>query len=139
MTAPRPLGYWVATVDRMLDEQFERAAETTGIGRREWQIMNRLHIGNVREDTLEATLAPFLQEREDLRPSLEHLLDEKLVEQRSGEYRLTDEGRARMERVQEEAVQGIRDRVMDGLTQEDYERLLATLERVARNLGWEPT
>lgn len=47
MTAPRPLGYWVRTVDQLIEEQFQVAAEESGLTRREWQMLNRLRIGAV--------------------------------------------------------------------------------------------
>jgi len=139
MTAPRPLGYWVKTVDRMIDEQFEAQADSAGISRREWQVLNRLRIGGVSDGSLEAALAPFLGEGESLEEALDRLRSTGWVEHRSGEHRLTDAGIAKVEEVQAASVEGIRDRLMDGLTEEDHEHLLRTLERMARNLGWEPT
>jgi DNA-binding MarR family transcriptional regulator len=138
MTAPRPLGYWVSAVDQLLDEQFERSAEESGLTRREWQIINRLRIGAVEEESLQAAMAPYLDLEESLDDPLRRMMDDGLIEHQASEYRLTDRGADRVDEIQDQAVRRIRDHATDGLSQEDYEHLLASLERIARNLGWEP-
>ena len=138
MTAPRPLGYWVRTVDQALEERLQSAAEESGLTRREWQILNRLRIGAVEEDSLRAALAPYLDGDESLADPLRRLADDGLLVHNEPEWRLTDDGVERVDRVREEAAQEIRERATDGLSEEDEERLLATLERIARNLGWDP-
>lgn len=139
MTAPRPLGYWIRTVDQLFDAQYEEAAEEAGIARREWQVLNRLRIGNVAEEAIVDALAPFVDEPESLDESLRRLEKDGLVEQRSGEYRITDRGTLRMDDVQEHAGEKIRGRATGSLSDSDYEQLLATLERIAVDLGWQPT
>jgi hypothetical protein len=50
---------------------------------------------------------------------------------------LTDEGRAAHDAAFER-VKAVRSRVADGIPEEDYATTLATLEKMARNLGWTP-
>jgi DNA-binding MarR family transcriptional regulator len=138
MTAPRPLGYWGKTVDRLIDQQFEEAAGTTGLSRREWQVLNRLAIGAEAAATIEESLAPFAGAGGSIRSVLDALTDAGLVEHQGNEFRLAEAGYARVEEVQGSSVQKIRDRAMQGISAEEYDRLIATLERVAKNLGWEP-
>lgn len=137
MTAPRPLGYWVRAVDQSLEEQYQIAAERSGLTRREWQILGRLRVGAVEEDSLRAALAAYLDEDESLADPLRRLSGDGLLVHQEPEWRLTDRGVERVEEVQAAAVETIRAQATDGLSEEEYERLLATLEQVARNLGWD--
>ncbi len=138
MTAPRPLGYWVRAVDQALEEQVQTTAEKSGLTRREWQILNRLRVGAVEEGSLRAALAPYLDGDESLADPLRRLADDGLLVHNEPEWRLTDGGIERVQEVQETAAQGVRERATDGLSEAEEEQLLATLERIARNLGWDP-
>ncbi|KAA1426743.1 MarR family transcriptional regulator [Nocardioides antri] len=137
MTAPRPLGYWVRTVAQLIEEQFQVAAEESDLTRREWQLLNRLRIGAVAEDSLRDAMAPFLDGDESLDDPLRRLTDDGLVVHQEPEYRLTDRGVERVDEVQEIAAQRVRDQATDGVSEDDYQRLITTLERIALNLGWQ--
>ncbi|MBM0123505.1 hypothetical protein [Pimelobacter simplex] len=125
MTAPRPLGYWLTTLDRLLDEQVEDAVAARGLTRREWHALGRLEHGAVAEDVAE-----------DMLPALERLVSGGLVELRSGEYRLTDPGGELVTELQTGPVQAVAERAAEGLSAEEYDALLGSLEQVATNLGW---
>lgn len=84
-------------------------------------------------------MAPFLDVDESLDDPLRRLTDDGLLVHQEPEYRLTDRGVERVDEVQELAAQRIRDQATDGLPDGDYEKLVATLERVAHNLGWQTT
>ncbi len=131
----RPIGYWVKTVDRLIDERFADASEAAGLSRRQWQILNVLqgHHGASR-DIVAAALAPFLRPGEKLDEQLAGI--PQLVVDDGSLLRLTPEGAARLAEVRERSVQELRERVSAGLTREEYETTLRTLERIARNLGW---
>lgn len=125
MTAPRPLGYWLTTLDRLLEEQVEDALAAHGLSRREWHALSRLEHGAVTDDVAE-----------DLLPSLDGLVSGGLAEHRSGEYRLTPAGSERVAELQDGPVQAVADRAAEDLSPEQYDALLASLEQVATNLGW---
>jgi hypothetical protein len=38
----KPIGYWPTTLDRLIDEYFDRALADQGVQRRHWQILNIL-------------------------------------------------------------------------------------------------
>lgn len=135
MSGPRPIGYWVKTVDRLIDDQFAAAAGEVGLTRRQWQILNVLaeHPGATREEVARA-LAPFLNGTESIDEHLAGLAD--LVTVRPDGLELTAAGRARLDEVYARSVGDLRARVSAGLTQEDYDTTIRTLERMARNLGW---
>jgi DNA-binding MarR family transcriptional regulator len=135
MSSTRPIGYWVKTVDRLIDDQFAAAARDSGLTRRQWQILSALdeHPGATREELARA-VAPFLAPGEAVD---EHLVDiSDLVSVRPDGLTLTPAGEARLHQVREHSVQQLRDRVAAGLSRDDYHTTLRTLERIARNLGW---
>jgi hypothetical protein len=136
MPEQRPIGFWVRTVDRLIDEQFAAAAGETGMTRRQWQILNVLaeHPGGAGRDAVVAALAPFLATGESLEEHLAGITE--LVTVRPAGLELTPTGRARLDQVRERSVQRLRDRVATGLTREEYATTLRTLEQIARNLGW---
>jgi DNA-binding MarR family transcriptional regulator len=135
VSGQRPIGYWVRTVDRLIDDEFAAAAAEMGLTRRQWQILNVLaeHPGATRAEIARA-LAPFLGETEPIDQHLAGLAD--LVTVRPDGLELTPAGRARLDEVYARSVGDLRARVSAGLTQEDYDTTLRTLERIARNLGW---
>ncbi len=138
MTAPRPLGYWVKTLDRLIDEQFERAAESTGLSTGEWRVLNRLSVGAEQTETVEESLAPLTNRDRTVTDTLAALVRAGLVEQRAQEHRLSNEGYVRADQVEEAAMERIHAQLDGDLDEQQYDALLATLERMAKALGWTP-
>ena len=129
-TAPRPFGYWLRAVDRLLAQEFETAFEAEGVTRRDWRLLSLLD-GDV--------VAPEITERlqrhggKKLRP----LIERGWVAEDGDGWTLTDEGRAAKARLGE-VVAGIRARVAGTVSDEDFATTLATLEAIATELGWDP-
>ena len=69
---------------------------------------------------------------------VDRVLGDGLVEHRANEYRLTERGQERIDEVEAKAVGDLDRRAFDGMSEEERDRLLSTLERVATNLGWQP-
>ena len=132
MTAPRPLGYWLTTVDRLLHQRIESAAEATGVSRAGWHLLVRLHSGAVAEDAVDTL--PVAGGDGDVRSELSRLAREGLVENQGPEWRLTAEGHSRVTEVQGRTDEEIREGLGSVLTGAQYEELVATLERVAMEL-----
>ncbi|WP_125775198.1 MarR family winged helix-turn-helix transcriptional regulator [Antribacter gilvus] len=137
MPAMRPLGYWLKTVDRLIDAQFEAAAADAGLTRRQWQLLNATGHGARTPADLDVALAPFLSGDETSAPDLDVLVRRGLVEHAPDGLGLTAAGRETTQRVQAGAVGQIRERTTGGVSGDDYAHLLTTLEKIARNLGWE--
>lgn len=138
MNAPRPIGYWLKLVDRLIDEQFASTLEEHGVTRRQWQLLNVLDNGPATVQQLDAAVAPFLS-AEDHESSAEHLtelIDSAWVDATPTGYELTERGRAAFERLAE-VVATQRTVFSEGITPEQYEQTIAVLERLARNLGYE--
>lgn len=138
MDTPRPIGYWLKLVDRLIDEQFASTLEEHGVTRRQWQLLNVLSREPATVEQLDAAVAPFLVAHDD-ESSLDHLtelIDSAWVDATPTGYELTDRGRSAFERLAE-VVATQRTIVADGITPEQYEQTVAVLERMARNLGWD--
>ena len=142
MDTPRPIGFWLKLVDRLIDEQFASTLEEHGVTRRQWQLLNVLARENATVEQLDAAVAPFLSMYPDdggPESSAEHpteLIDSAWVDATPTGYELTERGRGAFERLSE-VVATTRAAATDGLTQEQYDATLASLETIARNLGWD--
>lgn len=124
----RPLGFWLKTLDRLIAREFAAAFDDIDVTRREWRLLNLIG-GDVRDERLTAKL--------DGRPHLvASLVERGWVAAAPGDLRLTDDGRAALEALGER-VSGIRSRVANAVPAEDYATTVATLEAIARELGWD--
>ncbi len=126
----RPLGYWLRLVDGLLSREFATAFEGEGVTRREWMLLNA-HSGDID--------APGLSERLARKGGKRLRRLEQLgwaEEQGDGTWVLTDAGREARERLGA-AVSGIRSRVSGAVSPEDYATTVASLEAIARDLGWD--
>jgi DNA-binding MarR family transcriptional regulator len=138
---PRPIGFWLKLVDRMIDEQFASTLEEHGVTRRQWQLLNVLAQEPSTVEQLDAAVAPFLVaatdggERESSVEHLTELIDSAWVDATPTGYELTERGRIALDKLSE-VVAAQRTLAMEGITPEEYEQTVSVLERVARNLGW---
>ena len=128
-TDSRPLGYWLRTVDGLITREFAAAFEGADIDRRDWMLLNA-RSGDVE---LPAFAQRFVRKGKRLRGLAERGWIE---ENGDGTWSLTDEGRAAREQLGE-IVDGIRSRVSGAVSPEDYATTMASLEAIARELGWE--
>lgn len=138
MDTPRPIGYWLKLVDRLIDEQFASTLEDHGVTRRQWQLLNVLSREPATVEQLDAAVAPFLS-ADDTESSTEHLtelIDSAWVDATPTGYELTERGRTAFEKL-EEVVAVQRTAIAEGVTPEQYEQTVVVLERMARNLGFE--
>lgn len=128
-TDRRPLGYWLRTVDGLLAEQFAEAFQNEGVSRRDWMLLNALG-GDVE--------APGFAQRLARKGKRLHRLEDLgwAEEQGDGTWRLTDAGREAQTRLGE-VVGGIRSRVSSAVSDEDFATTMASLEAIARELGWD--
>jgi hypothetical protein len=124
----RTLGFWLRAVDALLDRAIAEALATEQLSRRDWMLLNVL---DGRVD------APWLQERLARKGGgrIRRLADRGWVTLDDDQWTLTDEGRAARERLGE-LVDGVRKRVAGAVSPEDYATTIASLEAIARELGW---
>src|SRR6187431_1483374 len=102
MTAPRPIGFWLKLVDRLIDEQFASTLEEHGVTRRQWQLMNVLAQEPSTVAQLDAAVAPFLVGPGDSAAEhLTELIDSAWVDATSTGYELTERGRVALDKLSE--------------------------------------
>jgi hypothetical protein len=135
---PRPIGYWLRLVDRLLDERFAEVLEEHGVTRRQWQLLNVLSGGEATVEQLDAAVAPFRAEGEQ-DSSVEHLtelIESGWVAATTAGYELTPRGLLAFEKLSE-VVSELRGSAGAGISGDEYSQTLEILERMARNLGWQ--
>ena len=161
MDTPRPIGFWLKLVDRMIDGQFASTLEEHGVTRRQWQLLNILARENAAVEQLDAAVAPFLSAplpfeaassdsldaaSVDSEPTadapvetsashLAELVESDWVRMAGSGYELTERGRTALDRLSG-VVDAQRTLATEGVTPDQYEQTVAVLKRVARNLGW---
>ncbi|WP_431798060.1 MarR family winged helix-turn-helix transcriptional regulator [Microbacterium kunmingense] len=123
----RPLGFWLRAADALISREVDTALAAHGSDRREWMVLNAL-AGDVD--------ARGFRERLSRKPKmLRHLADRGLVAREGDDWTLTAEGRARRDLLAE-TVTGVRARVAGAVSPEDYRTTIASLEAIARELGF---
>jgi hypothetical protein len=137
MADQRPIGFWLKLVDRLLDERFALTLEEHGVTRRQWQLLNVLSRGNATPDDLDAEVEPLLpaDEGETADEHLAELVDSGWVDLTPSGYELTEHGETALAGLTG-VVQANREQATEGIGEAEYEQTLATLEAMARNLGW---
>jgi hypothetical protein len=136
MTGTRPIGFWLRLVDRLLEERFAGVLEEHGITRGQWQLLNVVSHGGATADTVERAVAPFTTaDGTPVSAQLAELLESGWVELDGTEYRLTKRGEIAHDRLAE-VIGELRIHSTEGISADDYASTLATLERMALNLGW---
>jgi hypothetical protein len=125
----RPLGFWLRTVDALITREFAAAFDGADIDRRDWMLLNALS----GDTELPAFAERFIRKGKRLRGLAERGWVEEAGD---GTWSLTDQGRAAKEQLGS-IVDGIRSRVAGAVPPEDYATTMASLEAIARELGWE--
>ncbi|ASN40741.1 MAG: MarR family transcriptional regulator [Paeniglutamicibacter terrestris] len=143
MTDSRPLGYWLKLVDSLISEQFADSLEEHGVTRRQWQLLNVLTKGSATGGELTAALAPFFGQAqaqdEPTSPSehLAELVESGWVAEEGHTFTLTERGMVSLERLTE-IVDAMREESSAGITPVEYSTTVASLRKMAVNLGWDP-
>lgn len=123
----RPLGFWLRLVDRLIAHEFATAFGDEDATRRDWRLLSLV-------DAAETADAAERLGRH--RKRLRGLVERGWAVETDGVWSLTDEGRAAKERLGT-LVDGIRAKVAGAVSPEDYATTLASLQAIARELGWD--
>lgn len=135
--AERPIGYWLKLVDRLIEERFAAIIEEHGVTRRQWQLLGVLSVSDATVEQLTEAIAPFIEAggTETAAEHLAELIESGWIAVEAGEYSITERGTIAFTRLSE-VVDGLRHSVSEGLSEEEYRTTMASLERMARNLGY---
>ncbi|MFT4156955.1 MAG: MarR family winged helix-turn-helix transcriptional regulator, partial [Microbacterium sp.] len=120
---PRPFGYWIKAVDRLMAAEFASVFRSEGVTRRDWRLLNAI------DGTVPAG--------RPLHPAaLRGLVERGWIGREKDRWALTDKGRAAKERLSA-LVDGIRATLTDAVSPEELEVTLATLQKITTAYGWD--
>lgn len=119
----RPFGFWVTAVDRLTAARLATAFEDEGITRRDWRILN------IVDGSVPAGRA--LRDRK-----LQRLAGLGWIERTADGWALTPDGTSAKARLSS-AVEEIRAEVAGILGADEFTAMAASLEKLARGLGYE--
>lgn len=118
-----PIAYWLKAAERFTAEAFSDAFKANGMSRRDWRMLNRLE-GS-------AQFRSALSGRK-----LGGLFERGWITKQEGVWTLTDAGRdakARMDQIASD----FQSRVNDTVQADDLATTMRTLEKLAREFGWD--
>ncbi|KRD47329.1 hypothetical protein ASE27_02965 [Oerskovia sp. Root918] len=141
----RPIGYWLKLVDRLIDQDVDEVFLRTGLTRRHWQVLNMVRDGVSDVTTVDSVLSPFTTggaarpggHAPAVSAEISDLQARGWVTQGGAGWEVTVAGQHAYHDLLD-AVSLSRERLAEGITREQYDRTIATLEQMARNLGWSP-
>lgn len=132
--AERPIGYWLKTLDRLIDGQSESRLGDAGLSRRQWQILNLLHDGARSVPELQDELAPFIQDAPDeLDDAVTGLLSRGWADSQNAVISLTETGEAQFGLVTVKIAE-LRQDLAAGISPEEYRATIDVLVRMVANL-----
>ena len=132
--AERPIGYWLKTLDRLIDGQFGSRLGDAGLSRRQWQVLNLLQDGPRSVPELHAELEPFLQEAPDeLDDAVTGLLSRGWADSQNAVISLSKTGEAQFGLVTAN-IAGLRQDLAAGISPEEYQTTIDVLVRMVANL-----
>jgi DNA-binding MarR family transcriptional regulator len=132
-----PIGYWLKQADNLLTEQINKAQAAHRVSRFEWQVLNVLEeIGNASRERIFETMRAFVDAR-NLEEIITGLIARGWIERSKAsqaELQLSEEGR-RQHEVIFATQKEIRQRAMQGISEEEYATAIRVLQRIVNNLG----
>lgn len=128
----RPLGFWLRLVDHHLTAAFDAEFGDEGFDRRAWMVLNLLS-GDMGDAAL-ARLSRIESKRGG--KLLRRLEDAGLIARADDSWTLTDAGRAQRDAMKDR-VEAIRARVLSAVSEEEYDALVGSLQKIAREFGWD--
>jgi DNA-binding MarR family transcriptional regulator len=123
----RLLGYWLKHIDGLLEDTFDQLLDGEGLTRRHWQVLNTLATGPHTMTGLAEAMHPF----DNVQTTVDELTRRGWV---TGAYELTEHGRQAHREVQAKVLE-LRAKTREGISDEEFGRLLTLLERVATNVA----
>ncbi|WP_265522636.1 MarR family winged helix-turn-helix transcriptional regulator [Oerskovia flava] len=140
----RPIGYWLKLVDRLIDDSFDEVFHHSGLTRRHWQVLNMIRDGVSDASTVDGVLSPFAHGTTDpghaagVSAEIDDLTRRGWVQRSDAGLTVTVAGNHAYHDLLD-AVSTSRQRLAEGISPQQYDDTVATLERMAQNLGWPPT
>lgn len=129
----KPIGWWLKRLDELIEQDLDHALEPFGLDRRYWQTLNLIAADKRRSSEVSAGIAPFVESSEHAASLLNDLTDTGWLDRTDDSFDFTDSGRSRFE-LAHRAVTTARTRASEGLSRNDYETTVSTLQVMCENL-----
>ncbi|MCZ4067281.1 hypothetical protein O1W71_06330 [Microbacterium sp. H37-C3] len=126
-TRTRSLGFWMRAAGTALAAEMNRTLAAEGLDRRDWAVLDVL--------AGERDIPGLVERVQRGGKRVRSLAARGWAAERDGAWTITDEGRRERDRIHE-LVRGVRDRTRGAVTDEDFATTVASLEAIARELGW---
>lgn len=136
---PRPIGYWLKLVDRLIDDRLDELLAGHDLTRRHWQTLNVVHRESATIEQLDDHLRPFLDERHlTVRPVVDDLVSLGWTARDSNRIRFNPEMDGAFTQLLAE-VSDLRAAIGAGISEDEYQAAVRVLEQMANNLAPEGT
>jgi DNA-binding MarR family transcriptional regulator len=132
-----PIGYWIKQVDELLTKNINEIQSSFSLTRTDWQILNTLsEQGSIHQNELTVLMKPFLS-LTSVEDALSQLKNKQLIIEEDQNLKLTDKGKehhtACLERQKK-----FRQDTMAGISEENYQTTIATLQKIVANINHSP-
>lgn len=127
-----PIGYWIKQVDNILTKGIDDIQSSFGMTRTDWQILNSVSENETIEKIeLTKIMSPFLDTNliDDI---LKKLKDRHLIDENNQKLILTDKGEKQHSQCLEKQ-KLFRQKTMTGISQQDYQVTVLTLQKIIEN------
>ncbi|QMU30732.1 hypothetical protein [Adhaeribacter radiodurans] len=128
-----PIGYWIKQVDTLLTQEINALHATLGITRLKWQILHSIQEKEQINFLALITLLQPFADPETVTKTLAELKNDLLLIENKDDLALTNKGIALHATCQEQQ-KIFRLKAMAGITEQQYEQTLATLQKIVENI-----
>ncbi|MGW2324906.1 MarR family winged helix-turn-helix transcriptional regulator [Streptomyces sp. NPDC001700] len=131
----QPIGYWSWAASKAVVTYIRAGLSEFGLSQPQWWVLNQVFDGGEdgrTRDEVRAVLQGYLDVGTALEPEIDALLSRGLLTTTAQRLRLTPEGRDLRARAAERQV-AMRERIHDGIPDEDYVATLKILQRMIHN------
>lgn len=130
-----PIGYWIKQADELLTKGINEIQASLELTRTEWQVLNSIHENILLSKTdLTNVMKPFADDN-----MIESILarfhtDDIIKTQHGKVFTLTENGQ-KLHKLCFEQQQLFRQKAMIGISQQDYQTTVSTLQKMAENIN----
>jgi DNA-binding MarR family transcriptional regulator len=129
-----PIGYWIKQADELLTKGIDGIQLSFGITRTGWQILNAVHEKNLMDKVeLISLMRPFA-DAGTVEELLTRFKAEVLINEDPQEISLTEDG-MKLHKACLEKQKIFRQQVMTGISEEDYQISILTLQKIVDNIN----
>jgi DNA-binding MarR family transcriptional regulator len=131
-----PIGYWLKHADEVITKHINQVQAANGVSRFQWQLLNSIHeVGTVSKAQLFGIMQTFVSHA-DFEKMIDEMIDKGWLsqdEKNEGLLQLTEEGNSKHQIILESQKE-VRQRTVQGVSEEEYTTVISVLQRIVENL-----